>query len=243
MDFVTILFYIFSLFVVGSAVAVVASRNPVHSVLWLIFAFFNAAGLFILLGAEMLAMLLVIVYVGAVAVLFLFVVMMLNIKTSSIKKGFQAYLPLGLLLAAILFFELTMVIFNSTEKINITKVEPAAEGKKTEVKIETKTENKKPEIKKAEEKTRETPVVEIPAETAIEKSPKITNAQAIGRVLYTEYFLYFQLSGLILLVAMIGAIVLTLRHREGVRKQKTSEQNKRNNSIEIVKVETGKGIG
>ncbi len=240
MDLVTILFYVFSLFVTGSAVAVVASRNPVHSVLCLIFAFFNAAGLFILLGAEMLAMLLVIVYVGAVAVLFLFVVMMLNIKTSTLKKGFQAYLPMGLLLAAILFVELALVISGSAEKINITKYVPVQSA---EIVKETKKETK---VKaKSEEKEVKKPVAETPAEETpenIEKPVKITNAEAIGRVLYTEYLLYFQLSGLILLVAMIGAIVLTLRHREGVRRQKSAVQNSRTNSITIMKVETGKGI-
>jgi NADH:ubiquinone oxidoreductase subunit 6 (subunit J) len=302
MTFVAVLFYIFALFVVGSAVAVVASRNPVHSVLWLIFAFFNAAGLFVLLGAEMLAMLLVIVYVGAVAVLFLFVVMMLNIKTSSLKKGFQAYLPMGLLLALVLFLEITTVIFSASSKIDISKdeseveaqavvkqeaqnlsatAELKAEEPKKEVKKKAgKPENKstakgtvkKPEnkkdidskIKKLEEKIQDKPAEdtesEIPADKILaeadvaiedlvevttqgdEKKKNVTNAQAIGNVLYTQYILYFQASGLILLVAMIGAIVLTLRHRDGVRRQKASVQNARKNSIQMVKVETGKGV-
>ncbi len=220
-SFTTALFYLFSLLTVFAAVAVVSSRNPVHSVLWLIFAFFNAAGLFILLGAEMLAMLLVIVYVGAVAVLFLFVVMMLNVKISAPKKGFQAYLPLGLLLAAVLFIELSMVIFSSSERIDISH--------KDEVKTE--------EIVKVEATEKEIKEVNV-------EENNLTNAEQIGRVLYTDYILYFQTSGLILLVAMIGAIVLTLRHREGVRRQKSSEQNKRSkaDTLRIVNVEVGKGV-
>ena len=254
MTFVTLLFYVFSLFVTGAAVAVVASRNPVHSVLWLIFAFFNAAGLFVLLGAELLAMLLVIVYVGAVAVLFLFVVMMLNIKTSSLKKGFQAHLPMGLLLAAVLFAEISAVILHPSAKIELSDkkpvqteipqgIEPRASGK--EKPIAKKQEIKKEEIKKAMEEVNDLPLVETTVEETpenIENIKKPTNAQSIGRVLYTQYILYFQTSGLILLVAMIGAIVLTLRHRDGVRRQKASVQNARRDSIKVVKVETGKGV-
>jgi len=199
--FTAILFYLFSLLTLVAAIAVVCSRNPVHSVLWLIFAFFNAAGLFILLGAEMLAMLLVIVYVGAVAVLFLFVVMMLNIKTTRPKTGLRSYLPVGLLLVTVLLIEIIMVLFSSMKHIDITHA-------------------------------------------SVENAEKITNVEKIGRVLYTEHILYFQTAGLILLVAMIGAIVLTLRHREGVHRQKPSIQNnrRREDTLEMVKVEVGKVI-
>ncbi len=203
-EFTTLLFYMFSALTLGAGVMVVFSRNPVYSVLWLIFAFFNSAGLFILLGAEMLAMLLVIVYVGAVAVLFLFVVMMLNIKTGEAKKSVQAYFPVGLILAAILCVEMIMVMNASVHNQVPVEASPigadAAEG--------------------------------------------VTNAHAIGNVLYTEYVMYFQLCGLILLVAMIGAIVLTLRHRSGVRRQKASDQNKRSraDTLRIVNVETGRGV-
>ncbi len=272
MDFTTIIFYLFSFAVIAAAVLVISSRNPVHSVLWLIFAFFNSAGLFVLLGAEMLAMLLVIVYVGAVAVLFLFVVMMLNIKTEALRKGFQAYLPLGLILAVVLFAELVMVINNSNHRIDIAKdgQPPLAEVVTEEKTAEEKTEQKpgKKEIvhksKKTKiEKTEKVNGKEVKKETVektdadvtedtnvdeskdnIETEEHITNAEAIGHVLYTQYVLYFEASGLILLVAMVGAIVLTLRHREGVRRQKISEQvdRKRADSIRIVSVETGKGV-
>ena len=220
MAFTTLLFYIFSFFTVGAGVAVISSRNPVHSVLWLIFAFMNAAGLFLLMGAEMLAMLLVIVYVGAVAVLFLFVVMMLSIKMSQVKKGFQAYLPLGLLLAVILLAELIMVVNASTQKGDLLA---------------------KDDQYLAEQ------IVKIDADENEIKNVQVgheNNVVQIGRVLYTDYILYFQASGLILLVAMIGAIVLTLRHREGVRRQKAFEQNRRSkaDTLRIVSVETGKGI-
>jgi NADH-quinone oxidoreductase subunit J len=226
--FVTALFYLFSLLTVASAVAVVASRNPVHSVLFLIFAFFNAAGLFILLGAEMLAMLLVIVYVGAVAVLFLFVVMMLNIKMDQAKKGFQTYLPLGLLLAAVLFIEISVVIIGSAEKIDIAK-----NTKETEQVVEASEPGAQPAAEVAAD-----------SEALVEQVVKTTNAEQIGQVLYTDYILYFQTCGLILLVAMIGAIVLTLRHRGGVRRQNISVQNARRkeDSLSIVKVEVGKGV-
>jgi len=207
MEFTTVLFYIFALLTVFASFGVITARNPVYSVLWLIFAFFNSAGIFVLLGAEMLAMLLVIVYVGAVAVLFLFVVMMLNIKTAALKKGFQAYLPIGLILALILFVELAAVVYDSSKKLDL------------KAKIV---------------------VVEAP-ETSEEV---VTNAEAIGRVLYTDYILYFQTSGLILFVAMIGAIVLTLRTRTGVRRQniKTQISRKAKETLEVVKVNVGEGV-
>ncbi len=197
----TILFYVFSSLTVISALAVISCRNPVHSVLFLIFTFFNAAGLFILLGAEFLAMLLVIVYVGAVAVLFLFVVMMLNVNFAELRQGFMRYLPLGIVLAVVLFAELALVIYSSGA--NQANLAPA-----------------------------------------IANASDVTNTEQLGRVLYTYYIYPFQASGIILLVAMIGAIVLTLRSREGVRRQRISEQvsRKRYQSVEVVKVETGKGI-
>lgn len=197
----TILFYIFSSLTVISALAVISCRNPVHSVLFLIFTFFNAAGLFILLGAEFIAMLLVIVYVGAVAVLFLFVVMMLNVNFAELRQGFMRYLPLGIVLAVVLFAELALVIYSSG-------------------------------------------VAQANLAPAIANASDVTNTEQLGRVLYTYYIYPFQASGLILLVAMIGAIVLTLRSREGVRRQKISDQvsRKRYQSVEVVKVETGKGI-
>lgn len=197
----TLLFYIFSFMVLGSALMVVSARNPVHSVLFLILAFFNAAGLFVLLGAEFVAMLLVIVYVGAVAVLFLFIVMMLDVNFVALRQGFLRYLPLGALTALVLFVELFLVLKAST--VSMPHIE-ALEPLKT----------------------------------------KLTNTHALGLVLYTDYVLPFQVAGLILLVAMIGAIVLTHRTREGVRKQSIAEQvsRRREDCIEVVKVETGKGI-
>ncbi len=265
MIFETILFYLFSIVTSGSAVAVICSKNPVHAVLWLIFAFFNSAGLFVLLGAEFVAMLLVIVYVGAVAVLFLFVVMMLNIKTASLKKGFQAYLPIGLILAAILFLEIGAVIIASSDeaitKCAVTSVK--AKENKQDKKVITLEENKediktsKKENKKSQEVKEDSLLNSIkkadeefekaknkPAKNEEKHFIKNTNTHQIGNVLYTDYILMFQISGLILLVAMIGAIVLTHRERQGVKRQDIEKQNARTikNSLEIVKVEVGKGI-
>lgn len=202
----TVLFYAFSFMTVASGVMVISSRNPVHSVLFLILAFFNAAGLFVLLGAEMLAMLLVIVYVGAVAVLFLFVVMMLNINFVRMKEGFLRYLPVGLLVAAVLFTELFLVLKVSSDRID----------------IKSKT---------------------IVTDT-LENTQAATNAHAIGNVLYTDYIVPFQLAGIILLIAMVGAITLTLRRREGVKKQDVEEQLSRDpsKSVELVKVKVGEGV-
>jgi NADH-quinone oxidoreductase subunit J len=200
----TLLFYIFALMTVGSGVMVISSRNPVHSVFFLILAFFNSAALFILLGAEFIAMSLVIVYVGAVAVLFLFVVMMLDINFAELRSGFLRYLPVGVTVAAIVFIELITVCYFSLEKPDGLAV----------------------------------------AQHAIPATTEATNIHALGNILYTDYFYPFQMAGIILLIAMIGAIVLTLRFRPGVRRQKVAQQlgRKRADSIAIVKVESGKGL-
>jgi len=192
-------FYLFSIVLLGSGAMVITARNPVHSVLFLILAFFNAAGLFVLLGAEFLAMILVIVYVGAVAVLFLFVVMTLDIDFSELRAGTGRYLAVGLGIGLILLTELILMVGSFA-------VAPGA-------------------------------VQPIPAE-------QVTNAAAIGRVLYTKYAYFFELSGGVLLVAMIGTIVLTLRHRVGAKRQDVAEQvgRRRHDAIEVVKVQTGKGI-
>jgi len=197
-----IAFYVLAAIAVLSALAVISARNPVHSVLFLILTFFNAAGLFVLLGAEFLAMLLVVVYVGAVAVLFLFVVMMLDVDFTELKKGFVQYLPAGLLVAGALLFELVLVAGAAS----------SAGG---------------------------APISLGPSEAS-----EVTNAEAIGRVLYTDYLLLFQMAGLILLVAMIGAIVLTLRHRPGVKRQNIADQvgRRRSQAVELKDVRPGQGI-
>jgi NADH-quinone oxidoreductase subunit J len=198
-----ILFYIFAALAVASGVLVVSSRNPVHSVLFLILAFFNAAGLFVLIGAEFLAMILVIVYVGAVAVLFLFVVMMLDIDLAALRSGFVRYLPIGALVGFILLAELVLVI-GSWVLIPGMPGPPA-----------------------------------MPAAGGI----TLTNTRALGDILYTRYLFAFQAAGLILLVAMVGAIVLTLRHRADVRRQSISAQlgRTRSQSVEVVRVPIGSG--
>ncbi|MBT5074204.1 MAG: NADH-quinone oxidoreductase subunit J [Kordiimonadaceae bacterium] len=197
-------FYIFATILVGSAVMVVFSKNPVHSVLFLILAFFNAAGLFVLLGAEFVAMILVIVYVGAVAVMFLFVVMMLDINFTELRKGVQDYLPIGLLIGFILLVEMVVIVggWSMTDGIATTIMAP-------------------------------TPPIN-----------EVTNTDAIGRILYTDYIYLFQLAGLILLVAMIGAIVLTHRKRPGVKKQNIGDQvrRRRAQAFEAVDVKPGEGI-
>ena len=195
-------FYLFAAMTVGSAFMVISARNPVHSVLFLILAFFNAAGLFVLMGAEFLAMLLVIVYVGAVAVLFLFVVMMLDVDFLELREGFLQYLPIGSVIGLVLLAELLMVLGGWA-------IDPGMIGK-----------------------------------GAVPYTAGAGNVEAIGQVLYTKYVYFFQGAGLVLLVAMIGAIVLTLRHKPFVKRQDISEQVARGpaTSIEIVKVETGKGI-
>jgi NADH-quinone oxidoreductase subunit J len=200
----TICFYLFSAILVASAVLVIAARNPVHSVLFLILAFFNAAGLFVLMGAEFLAMILVIVYVGAVAVLFLFVVMMLDVDFVKLRSGFMRYVPIGSLVGLILLGELALVAGAWTFA---------------------------PEAASA---------TQVP----IPDAAQVTNTHALGLVLYTDYIYLFQVAGLILLVAMIGAIVLTLRHREDVRRQTISQQvsRRREDSVSVVKVPTGSGV-
>jgi len=197
-------FYLFAFVAVASGVMVISARNPVHSVLFLILAFFNSAGLFVLMGAEFLAMILVVVYVGAVAVLFLFVVMMLDINFAELRQGFLQYMPIGAIIGLILLIEL-FVIFGSWVVIPETAAVAGVP-------------------------------IPPPAETS--------NTLALGRLLYTKYIYFFQAAGLILLVAMVGAIVLTLRQRPGVRKQRISDQlaRRREDTIELVKVEPGSGI-
>ena len=200
----TLAFYLFSAVTVFAAVMVISSKNPVHSVLFLILAFFNSAGLFVLLGAEFLAMILVVVYVGAVAVLFMFVVMMLDINIAELKHGFLQYLPLGGVVGLILLMELILslggFIISSQSQNSIAAPRPNVN--------------------------------------------EITNTEAIGNLIYTNYIYFFQAAGLILLVAMIGAIVLTHRSRENVRKQNISDQINRRpeDTIEIKKVTTGSGV-
>jgi NADH-quinone oxidoreductase subunit J len=200
---VGIAFYAFAAVAIGSALMVVAARNPVHSVLFLILCFFSSAGLFVLMGAEFLAMILVVVYVGAVAVLFLFVVMMLDIDFVQLKQGFLEYLPIALVIAGIILIQLAMVVSVWTFAPGITAVAPQA------------------------------PAAGAP-----------TNTEAIGLVLYTDYVYVFQASGLVLLVAMIGAIVLTLRERPGVKRQNIGAQvsRKREEGVELVDVKPGQGI-
>jgi NADH-quinone oxidoreductase subunit J len=197
-----VFFYLFSAFAVASAVMVISSRNPVHSVLFLILCFFNAAGLFILLGAEFLAMILVVVYVGAVAVLFLFVVMMLDIDFVELRQGMLNYLPVGGTIGLIVLVELALVAGGWV-------IDPGS------------------------------------VKTIASATPGgVTNTEALGRILYTDYIYYFQAAGLVLLVAMIGAIVLTLRHKEGVKRQNVAAQVARApaTAIEIRKVKSGQGI-
>jgi NADH-quinone oxidoreductase subunit J len=198
-----IAFYVLAVIAVVSAFAVIAARNPVHSVLFLILTFFTSAGLFVLLGAEFLAMLLVVVYVGAVAVLFLFVVMILDVDFSELKQGFQSYAPIGAQIAFALLAELALVSSAATS-------------------------------------TNGAPIALAP-----ERPSEVTNAEAIGRVLYTDYLLVFQMAGLILFVAMVGAIVLTLRHRAGVKKQDIAAQvgRRRSEAVELKDVRPGQGLG
>ena len=202
MGLTVIAFYIFASVAVVSALFVVLSRNPVHSVLWLILAFFSAAGMMVLMGAEFVAMLLVIVYVGAVMVLFLFVVMMLDVDFAELKRGLADYLPLGALIGFMLVVELGLVFGHWA-------FADAA-----------------PDIRAA--------VAPAPAD--------IPNTQALGLILYDDYILAFQLAGLVLLVAMIGAIVLTLRHRTDIKRQNILEQMYRERAVELKDVEPGQGV-
>ncbi len=197
-------FYLFALVAVASALMVISSRNPVHSVLFLILAFFNAAGLFLLAGAEFLALILLIVYVGAVMMLFLFVVMMLDVDFAEFKQGALRYAPIGALVGLIFAAELIIVTGGYVLA---------------------------PELSSS---------VARPIPDLAER----TNTAALGDILYTDYIHFFQMAGVVLLVAMVGAIVLTLRHKQGVRRQSISEQVGRTPeaAIEVRKVETGKGI-
>lgn len=198
-----IAFYLLATVAVVSGLLVVTARNPVHSVLWLILSFFSAAGLFVLLGAEFLAMLLVVVYVGAVAVLFLFVVMMLDVDFVRLREGYARYLPLAGIVAGVLLAEMIMV--------SITVVQGGAAREAV------------------------APVV---------AGPDASNVETIGRVLYTDYVYFFQAAGIVLLIAMIGAIVLTLRHRPGVRRQDLAAQanRERAKAVEVKSVATGQGV-
>ena len=196
----TLSFYAFAAVLIASAVMVVTSRNPVHSVLFLILAFFNAAGLFLIAGAEFLAMILVIVYVGAVAVLFLFVVMMLDIGFAQMREGFQRYAPIGAIIGGILLLELFMVVtvWRFAPEAAALRLNPNPEG--------------------------------------------VTNAEALGRILYTDYIYLFQGSGIILLVAMVGAIVLTHRDRPGTKRQDVGVQVARAGTVSVRSVPTGAGL-
>ncbi|MBL0318221.1 MAG: NADH-quinone oxidoreductase subunit J [Alphaproteobacteria bacterium] len=200
--FMMLMFYVLSALTLLSGVCVITMKNPVHSVLFLIFAFFNASGLFILMGAEFVAMILVIVYVGAVAVLFLFVIMMMNVNYAVLKQGFIKYLPIGACVALVMFTELFVVM-------RATDAAP-----------------------------------KIPAPLAQQIPTNISNTRAIGNVLYTDYLAPFEVAGVILFVAMVGAIVLTHRQRTGVRKQNISKQVARRakDGVELVKVQFGQGI-
>jgi NADH-quinone oxidoreductase subunit J len=198
-----IAFYLMSAVTIVAGLGVVSARNPVHSVLLLILAFFSAAGLFVLMGAEFLAMLLVVVYVGAVAVLFLFVVMMLDVDFTSLRQGFARYMPLGAAVAGVLAFEMvtvSAVIANRGQAADSTGPMASASG--------------------------------------------VANAETIGRVLYTDYIYFFQAAGLVLLVAMIGAIVLTLRHKPGVKRQVIADQVARTpaTGMRVVSAKSGEGI-
>ena len=197
-------FYLFSAVAIASAFMVIAARNPVHSVLFLIMTFVNGAGLFLIMGAEFLAMILIVVYVGAVAVLFLFVVMMLDVDFAELRQGFLQYLPIGVLIGAIFLIELLLVV-------GTWAIDPS--------------------------------FIRAPT-AAVTVGEPLTNTEAIGRVLYTQYFYFFQAAGLILLVAMIGAIVLTLRERLGIRRQDISKQVRRTQetAVEVRKVPFRQGV-
>jgi NADH-quinone oxidoreductase subunit J len=202
MGLATVFFYLFAFVCVASAFMVIASRNPVHSVLFLILAFVNAAGLFMLMGAEFLALILIIVYVGAVAVLFLFVVMMLDVDFTELRQGFLQYLPIGVIVGVIVLAELLLVV-------TAWAISP-----------------------------------EVLARPGVPLDPSLTNTEALGLVLYTRYVYFFQAAGLVLLVAMVGAIVLTLRHKPGVKRQDAGAQSRRTleEAIEIRKVQPGQGL-
>lgn len=195
-------FYLFSVIAVASAVMVIASRNPVHSVLFLILTFVNGAGIFMLAGAEFLALLLIVVYVGAVAVLFLFVVMMLDVDFGALRRGMLQYMPVAVLVGIVLLLELLLVAGSAYL------------------------------------------VPDVASAGVLPIDGSVGNTRALGQVLYTRYIYLFQASGLILLVAMVGAIVLTLRHKPNVKRQDIAQQNARtkDSGVEVVKVESGKGL-
>ncbi len=203
MDLQTIAFFLLSAVMLAAALGVVSARNPVHSVLFLITSFFSAAGLFVLMHAEFLAMLLVIVYVGAVAVLFLFVVMMLDVDFDELKQGFAQYMPVGGLVAGVLAIEMIVVAVGVAQTGAASRVAG--------------------------------PILEHPG---------VTNAETIGRVMYTDYIYYFQAAGMVLLVAMIGAIVLTLKHRPNIRRQVIADQVARTpaTGMTMVDIKPGEGI-
>jgi len=195
-------FYMFSIIAVASALMVISSRNPVHSVMFLIMVFINAAGLFMLTGAEFLALILIVVYVGAVAVLFLFVVMMLDVDFKGLRQGLLQYMPIGALVGLVLLLELLLVAGSFV-------VSPETAGV-----------------------------------SAVPIDPSISNTRALGQVLFTRYIFVFQAAGLVLLVAMIGAIVLTLRHKPGLKRQDPAVQvaRRRADAVEVVKVKSGQGL-
>ena len=197
-----VFFYLFAGVCVASAFMVIAARNPVHSVLYLILAFFNAAGLFLLMGAEFLAMILIVVYVGAVLVLFLFVVMMLDVDFSELRQGFLQYLPIGVLVGIVFLAELLLVV-------GAWVIGPG-----------------------------------LPQAISSPIPGNLTNTEALGRVLYTQYVYYFQASGVVLLVAMIGAIVLTLRHKPHIKRQNISDQVARTKAtaMDVRQVKSGQGL-
>jgi len=198
----TLFFYLFAGMCVASAFMVIAVKNPVHAVLLLILAFFNAAGLFVELGAEFLAMILVVVYVGAVLVLFLFVVMMLDVDFAELRAGFLKYLPIGATIGILLLVELILILSAWVTAPEITAQAP-------------------------------TPPIS-----------QISNTAALGQILYTKYVYLFEAAGMILLVAMIGAIVLTLQHKRDIKRQSIARQveRTRERSVEVVEVETGRGL-
>ena len=198
-----IAFYLLAATTVVAGLAVISARNPVHSVLFLITAFFSAAGLFVLLGAEFLAMILVVVYVGAVAVLFLFVVMMLDVDFTALRQGFARYLPIGGIIAAVLAVEMVIVA------VSVAAAGAAAHST-----------------------------------GPMSRTGGVTNAEAIGRVLYTDYVYVFQAAGMVLLVAMIGAIVLTLKHRPGIKRQNIAAQVARTpaKGMRVVSIKSGEGL-
>jgi NADH-quinone oxidoreductase subunit J len=204
MNLSALFFYLFATVAIAAAFMVIAARNPVHSVLFLILAFVNAAGLFVLVGAEFLAMILVVVYVGAVAVLFLFVVMMLDVDFAELRQGFLQYLPVGAIVGFIFLAELLLIAGTWITGAGVVGA----------------------------------------IRSPIPPASEVTNTQALGRVLYTTYVHFFELAGLVLLVAMIGAIVLTLHHKKEAKRQNVAAQNARSkaSAIEIRKVRPGQGI-